>query len=487
MDDLWHEERLCIDGGLVAAERGATFTDVDPTTEEVIGVCADASTADLDRAVAAARRAFDETGWSTDVGLRSRCLRQLQAGLVAHREEIREMMIAEVGAPRALTTGAQLDMPVEGIGWFADLLDGYRFEEDLGRAEPFGIETQRTLRREAAGVVGAVTPWNFPMQINLAKVAPALAAGCTVVLKPAPDTPWTATVLGRIAVEATDLPPGVLNVVASSDHRVGAALCADPRVDLVSFTGSTATGQQVMAGCARNLTRVFLELGGKSAAVVLDDADLATGVGSTAFQVMTHAGQGCAITTRLVVPRHRYDEAVDLAVSTMASIPYGDPRDASHVMGPLVSERQRQRVLGLIATARDEGATMACGGGVPESLPTGFFVEPTVVVGAEEDSTIAQQEVFGPVLVVQAHDGDDDAVRVANHSRYGLSGAVFGSPERARAVARRIRTGTMAVNGGVYYGPDVPFGGYKHSGIGREMGRAGFEEYFEIKALAEGV
>ncbi|HEX7133374.1 MAG TPA: aldehyde dehydrogenase family protein, partial [Iamia sp.] len=254
----------------------------------------------------------------------------------------------------------------------------------------------------------------------------------------------------------------------------------------VSFTGSTATGRKVMAAAAANLTRVFLELGGKSAAIVLDDADLATGVGSTAFQVMTHAGQGCAITTRLVVPRDRYDEAVAIAVETMQAIPYGDPRDPAHLMGPLISARQRDRVLGYVQTAVEEGAEVATGGGIPEALPTGWFVEPTVLVNVEEDATVAQEEIFGPVLVVQAHDGDDDAVRVANNSRYGLSGAVFGPPDRARAVAERVRTGTMAVNGGLYYGPDVPFGGYKHSGIGREMGQAGFEEYTEIKSIATG-
>jgi aldehyde dehydrogenase (NAD+) len=480
------EERLLIDGELVPASGRATFENVDPTTEEVIGVCADGTAADMDRAIGAARRAFDTTAWSTDPDLRSRCLRQLHDGLRAHVEELRETMIAEVGAPRTLTAGPQLETPIEGVRWVTSLLDGYAWEHDIGLSQHFGIESRRTVRREAAGVVGAVTPWNFPMQINLAKVAPALAAGCTVVLKPAPDTPWTATLLGRIATEETDLPPGVLNVVASSDHGVGALLSSDPRVDVVSFTGSTATGQKVMTAAAANLTRVFLELGGKSAAIVLDDADLETGVGSTAFQVMTHAGQGCAITTRLVVPRDRYDEAVEIAVATMAAIPYGDPRDPAHLMGPLVSSVQRERVLGFIRTGVDEGATIATGGGIPDALPTGWFVEPTVLVNVDEDATVAQEEIFGPVLVVQAHDGDDDAVRVANNSRYGLSGAVFGSPQRARAVAERVRTGTMAVNGGLYYGPDVPFGGYKHSGIGREMGQAGFEEYTEIKSIATG-
>jgi aldehyde dehydrogenase (NAD+) len=485
--DLWREERMCVDGKLVDAGGGATFDNVNPATGRVIGVCADGTADDADRAVAAARRAFDDTGWSTDVGFRQHCLRQLHQGLDRHVEELRATVIAEVGAPRALTVGPQLTLPIASVPWVVDLLDRYPWEQDLGLASPMGMPTHRTVRREPAGVVAAVTPWNFPMQINLAKVVPALAAGCTVVLKPAPDTPWTATLLGRIAVEETDLPPGVLNVVTSADHQVGAALTADPRVDLVSFTGSTATGRRVMAAGAETLKRVFLELGGKSASVVLDDADLAAAVGATAFQVMVHAGQGCAITTRLVVPRARHDEAVEVAAATMSSIPYGDPDDPAHLMGPLISERQRQRVLGYVATAADEGATVALGGGVPSHLDAGgFYVEPTLLTGVAEDATVAQEEIFGPVLVVQAHDGDDDAVRVANHSTYGLSGAVHGSPERARAVARRIRTGTVAVNNGVYLAPDMPFGGYKHSGIGREMGVAGFEEYLEIKAIADG-
>ena len=483
---LWREERMCVDGKLVDAAGGKTFDNVAPATGTVIGACADGSLADVDRAVAAARTAFDETDWSTDVARRVHCLRQLRAGLERHVDELRETIIAEAGAPRALTSGPQMETPIAAVGWVADLLERYPFETDLGVAEAFGMPSVRTIRREAAGVVAAITPWNFPMQINLAKVVPALAAGCTAVLKPAPDTPWMATLLGRIAVEETDLPPGVLNVVTSADHEVGAALARDPRVYMVSFTGSTATGRKVMAAAAETLKRVFLELGGKSASVVLDDADLAAGVGATCLQVMVHAGQGCAITTRLLVPRASYDEAVEVAVATMTSIPYGDPSDPAHLMGPLISERQRGRVLGYVQTAVDEGATVALGGGVPAALPDGFYVEPTLLTNVAEDATVAQEEIFGPVLVVLPFDDDDDAVRIANHSLYGLSGAVHGSHDRARAVAERLRTGTVAVNGGMYYGADVPFGGYKQSGIGREMGVAGFEEYLEIKSIAEG-
>jgi len=306
------------------------------------------------------------------------------------------------------------------------------------------------------------------------------------VLKPAPDTPWCATVLGRLIAEETDLPAGVVNVLTSSHPAFGARLVADARVDQVSFTGSTATGRTVMADAARTLKRVFLELGGKSAFVVLDDADLRGACGVAAFTVCTHAGQGCAITTRLVVPRARFDDAVAATAETLAKLPAGDPTDPGTICGPLISARQRDRVEGYIRMARDEGGTVVVGGGRPADQPRGFFVEPTLVVGIGNDSPVAQEEIFGPVLVVLPHDGDDDAVHIANDSPYGLSGSVWsGDRDRAMAVAGRLRTGTVGVNGGVWYSPDVPFGGYKQSGIGREMGVAGFEEYLETKAVAE--
>jgi aldehyde dehydrogenase (NAD+) len=484
-----HGADLLIDGRLVPAADGGTFDNVNPATEEVIGVTADGTAADMDRAIQAARRAFDETSWSTDVGFRVRCLRQLQEALTKNAEELRSAIVAEIGTPVTLTRGPQLDAPVEGIGWVADLAEGYEWTSDLGEAAPFGIRTHRWVQREPAGVVGAITPWNFPMQINLAKIVPALAAGCTAVLKPAPDSPWTATLLGRIAAQETDLPPGVLNVVASSRHEVGQQLAEDSRVDMVSFTGSTATGRKVMMAGAGNLKKVFLELGGKSALVALDDADLPTVVGNAAFQITTHAGQGCAILTRLLLPRARYDEGVEALVATLRNWPIGDPTDPSVLMGPLISEHQRQRVLTYINRGVAEGARVALGGGIPGQLPRGWFVEPTVLANVGENDVVAQEEIFGPVIAVIPYDGDDDeAVRIANNSRYGLSGAVISaSAERARAAARKIRTGTMSVNGGVYYGADMPFGGYRQSGVGRESGSAGFEEYLEIKAIAEGV
>jgi aldehyde dehydrogenase (NAD+) len=475
-----------VDGKLGGATGGATYPILNPATGEEIGVAPDSTAADVDTAIAAARRAYDETGWSTDVGLRVRCLRQLHQALLDHAGELRALTTAEVGMPSLMMAAAGFDVPVEGLRWVTDLAETYAWETDLGVAQPMGIPTRRTVRREPVGVVAAITPWNVPNQINLAKVGPALAAGCTVVLKPAPDTPWVACELGRLVAEHTDLPAGVLNVVTPRSDDVAAMLTTDPRVDMVSFTGSTATGRAVMAAAAPTLKKVFLELGGKSAAVVLDDADVAGSAGATAFASCIHAGQGCALTTRLVVPRERYDEAVEAAASTMSSIGVADPADPGAICGPVISRAQRDRVEGYLRLAEQEGGRFAIGGRVIDR--PGFWVEPTVVAGLDNTSRLAQEEIFGPVLVVIPHDGDEDAVRIANESDYGLSGSVdSGDVDRARAVARRIRTGTLAVNGGVWFSPDAPFGGYKQSGLGREMGVAGFEEYLEMKTIAEGV
>jgi len=478
--------QLLIDGKLTAASDASTYPILNPATGQEIGQAPDATAEDVDAAIAAARRAFDETDWSTNLELRVRCLRQLHRALVDNGDQMRALTTAEVGAPAFLTAGPQYDVPVESLRWTVDLAEGYQWESDLGVAEPMGIPTRRTVRREAIGVVAAITPWNFPNQTNLAKIGPALAAGNTVVLKPAPDTPWVAAELGRLVAEHTDLPPGVFNVVTPRDNAVAAVLTTDPRVDLVSFTGSTVTGRAIMAAAAPSLKKVFLELGGKSAAIVLDDADLAGAVGTAAFSVSIHAGQGCALTTRLLVPRERYDEAVQIAADTMRSIGAGDPTDPGTICGPVISEVQRDRVQAYLDLAVEEGGTFAAGGGTPEGRTDGFWIEPTVIAGLDNDARVAREEIFGPVLVVIPHDGDDDAVRLANDSPYGLSGSVdSGSLERAKAVAARIRTGTLAVNGGVWFSADAPFGGYKQSGIGREMGVAGFEEYLETKLIAE--
>ena len=478
------ESRLFIDGKLVAGSAG-TFPTVNPATEEVLGVAANADRADMGAAIGAARVAFDETDWSTNTELRVRCLRQLREALQANVEDLRELTISEVGAPRMLTAGAQLEGPIDDLAFSADTAENFAWRTDLGYATPQGIPTNRVVAREAVGVVGAITPWNFPHQINLAKVGPALAAGNTLILKPAPDTPWVAAVLGEIIAEHTDFPAGVINIVTSDDHGVGALLSKDSRVDMVSFTGSTNTGRAVMTDAAVSIKKVFLELGGKSAFIVLDDADLGGACAMAAFTVAMHAGQGCAITTRLVVPRAKYDEAVDAAAATLGGIKPGDPNSKRTVCGPVISARQRDRIQGYLDSAIAEGGRFACGGGRPADLDTGFFIEPTVIAGLDNSAKVAREEIFGPVLTVIAHDGDDDAVRIANDSPYGLSGTVFGADnDRAQAVASRLRVGTVNVNGGIWYSADAPFGGYKQSGIGREMGIAGFEEYLEPKLIA---
>jgi acyl-CoA reductase-like NAD-dependent aldehyde dehydrogenase len=482
----WHEERLLVDGTLVDASGGTTYDTINPTTGEVLGHAADARVDDAERAIGAARRAFDTTEWSRDRDLRVRCLQQLHAALVEHADDLREILVREVGAPRNSTFGPQLDGPTEVVRWYGELLQTYDFTEDLGEREAFGLNNHRWIEKEAAGVVSAIVAYNYPIQLALAKLAPALAAGCTVVLKAAPDTPWSTLALGKLIAAQTDIPAGVVNVIASSDLAVGQLLTTHPDVDAVTFTGSTPVGRAIMAAASATVKRVFLELGGKSAFVMLDDGDESLAAMFCAYAATSHSGQGCAITSRLVVPRTRYDDVVDQARALLEGIPYGDPSEMETMMGPLISARQREKVAGYVDRARADGAKVVTGGRIPERLPNGFFYEPTLVVAADENSEIAQDELFGPVLVVLPHDGDDDAVRVANNSIFGLSGSVLSNDrERALGVARRIRSGTMSVNGGIYYGPDSPFGGYKQSGIGREMGLAGLDEFLERKTFAE--
>jgi aldehyde dehydrogenase (NAD+) len=480
------EPMMLIDGKLVEASGGKTFTNLNPATEEELGQVADASAEDMGRAIAAARRAFDETDWATNRSFRRHCLEQLHQALVAEREEMREQLILEVGCPRMLTYGPQLDAPLDGaITYPAQLIDEFVWEDDLADAVDFrGNLNTRRIVKEPVGVVGAIVPWNFPFEVSITKVAQALATGNTAILKPAPDTPWNGTLIGRIVAEQTDIPAGVFNVVTSSDHLVGEQLTLSSQVDLISFTGSTAVGKRIMEKGAATLKRLFLELGGKSATIVLDDADFATAMMS-GLAVCAHAGQGCAIPTRMLLPRSRYDEGVELLKPMLAGVPVGDPQRPDMLMGPLISEKQQSRVLGYIEKGVAEGATLALGGGKPADQPRGWFVEPTMFTGVDNSMTIAREEIFGPVLVVIPYEDDDDAVRIANDSNYGLGGAVVSSSlDRALGVANRIRTGTVSVNGGMIYGPDLPFGGFKDSGIGRQNGTAGFDQYLEVKSLA---
>ena len=358
---MWHEERLLVDGKLVDAEGGATFEDVNPATEEVLGVAADAAVADADRAIVAARRAFDETGWSRDRDLRVGCLRQLYDALRSHVDELSAITIGEVGAPAMLTgpDGMQVGKPIEIVRWNADLLEGYELTTQLGEIEAFGSMHRLWTEREAAGVVAAITPYNYPTQINLAKLGPALAAGCTVVLKGAPDTPWSALALGRLITEETDIPDGVVNVLSSSGAEVGERLTTHPAVDMITFTGSTAVGRKIMAAASETVKKCFLELGGKSAFVVLDDADLDMAAMFGAAMVCSHAGQGCAITTRLLVPR-------DLVDTVVEKRPCGERHCVAPEAGSGKDRRRSPR------SRRDDGVDGAPGrlsGSPPPTLP----------------------------------------------------------------------------------------------------------------------
>jgi aldehyde dehydrogenase (NAD+) len=480
------ESRMLINGELVEAASGRRFANTSPSTEQILGEVADADTSDMAGAIAAARRAFDTTSWSTDRELRKRCLRQLQAALESEKELFREELIDEVGCPRMLTYGPQLEAPLShALTYPLELMDRFAWDTLLPDApDSRGNLNSRQIWKEAAGVVGAITPWNFPLEVTLHKLGQALATGNTVVLKPAPDTPFNATRLGRLIAEQTDLPPGVVNVVTSSDHMVGEELTLSPDIDLISFTGSTVVGRRIMERGAATMKRLFLELGGKSATIVLDDADFTKAMPAGAA-VCAHAGQGCAIPSRMLLPRERYDEGVAMLTAILSRIPYGDPHSPDVLMGPLISAKQRDRVLGYIDTGVAEGATLTLGGKRPEAHPKGWFVEPTLFTNVDNSMTIAREEIFGPVLVVIPYDGEDDAVRIANDSEYGLGGTIYsGSLERSMRVARRIRSGTLNLDGATAYGPDVPFGGYKASGVGRQNGVEGFEQYLETKSVA---
>ena len=483
---FWNQEnQLLIDGELVAATGDRTFTSRNPATEEVIGEAADATVADVVRAIRAARRAFDETGWSTEASFRAQCMRQLAQALRENLEDLRTLTVSEVGVPIAMTAGPALEGPIGILDYYADLAESYDGTVDLGVAEAYGGMHHRWVEREPYGVVSAISAYNYPTQLNLAKLGPALAAGCTVVLKGAPDTPLITLALGRLIAEHTDIPGGVVNVLASSEIETGVVMTTDPNVDMVTFTGSTAVGKSIMAAASTTLKKVFLELGGKSAMVVLDEENVDGGAFGCSMAANSHAGQGCAITSRLLVPRAHMDRAVQMATEIFESLGVGDPFDTANYVGPLINAKQRDKVQGMVDRAVQAGATVVTGGSSTQH-EKGFFFEPTVIVGADENSEIAQDEVFGPVLVVLPHDGDDDAVRIANNSKYGLSGGVLAADrERALGVARRIRTGTLSVNGGMWHAADAPFGGYKQSGIGRENGVAGLEEFLQTKLLAE--
>jgi len=482
---LLPEAKLYIDGEIRRAAADKTYDNIGPWTGEVVGKAADASREDVIAAIVAARRAFDRTNWSADHASRFALMKKYRDLLYANRQKLVDIARYEAGSAVGAAARAQVDGALLGMDGLLECFPRVEWEEDRGIRREYGFDTHRIVTHEAVGVVGAITPWNVPLYVNIGKVVAALLAGCTVILKPAPDTPLMGAFMGELAVEA-GFPPGVFNVITSADPAMaGEMLVADPRVDLISFTGSTAVGRRVMEKGAASLKRVFLELGGKSANIVLDDApDFARTV--MGGMVVFHAGQGCAYPTRLLIPKSRYQEAVkalEMGYAGFAS-KWGDINDPTCIMGPVISKRQLDRVMSYIEIGKQEGARLLAGGKVSTDKGGGFFVEPTCFVDVRNDMRIAQEEIFGPVLVVIAYEDDDDAVRIANESDYGLGGAVFsGDKDRAIRVAKRIRAGAIAVNGGISITGDLPFGGYKASGMGREWGREGIEEFLETKAI----
>lgn len=478
------DARLLIDGKLVPAATGGTYPNVDPYTERELGQAPDADLVDVDLALGSARRAADEGRWAGDPAFRARCLRQLQAAARSQVERLRSVLIAEVGCPVVMTRAMQLEISTEEIEYWAALAEGYPYETWLPTVTNATGSSDRLVLRDPVGVVAAITPYNYPYQQNILKLGPALAAGNTVVLKPSPLTPWTANVLAELISEHTDIPAGVVNILTSSRDEVGVALTTDPRVDMVTFTGSTAVGAKISAAAGRTTKNVVMELGGKSANIVLDDADLRSAVEANVLRMTRHAGQGCSNLTRLLLPRDRYEEGLEIAADAAARVPWGDPRDSATHMGPLISNVQQGRVLDFIKRAVSEGARVVAGGGRP-AVDHGYFVEPTVLADVAPSGFAAQEEAFGPVLTVIPHDGDDHAVAIANDSAFGLAGGVVSaSTARAVAVARQIRTAIVDCNGAKYYAVDTPRGGMRRSGVGDEYGVGGFEEFTEARVIS---
>jgi aldehyde dehydrogenase (NAD+) len=471
--ELQVRERIFIGGEWVEPSGSRPIEVINATTEEVMGTVPACDETDADRAVAVAREAFED--WSqTSREERAGYLSAIAAGLGSRAEEIAATISQELGMPLKLSQMIQVGLPTGQFAAMPKLMEEIAWEEQIGNS---------TVLREPVGVLGAITPWNYPLNQIAAKVAPALAAGCTVVLKPSEVTPLNAFLLAEV-VEAAGLPAGVFNLVTGTGPVVGEAIAGHPGVDMVSFTGSTRAGRRVSELASATVKPVAMELGGKSPNLILDDADLARAVPDGVAKCFLNSGQTCSALTRMLVPRRLLAEAEKLAAAAAESFTPGDPFGEGTRLGPLVSEVQRERVRGYIEKGQGEGAKLLTGGAEPpEGLDRGYFVRPTVFSEVTPEMTIAQEEIFGPVLVIQPYEGEDDGVRIANDSAYGLAGGVWsGDRERAIAVARRIRSGQIEINGGAF-NPLAPFGGYGQSGHGRENGRYGIEELLQVKSL----
>ncbi|KUI23193.1 aldehyde dehydrogenase [Mycobacterium sp. GA-2829] len=474
-------EELFIGGTWCAPATDSGIEVVSPHSEAAVARVAAAAPADVDRAVAAARDAFDNGPWpATAPDERIAVVRSLADAYDRRRAEMAELITAEIGAPISFAQRAQVALPWSMIGAFCDVAQTYPWRE--GRPGRYGADLH--IRREPVGVVAAIVPWNMPQFLTVTKLIPALLAGCSVVVKPAPESPLDALLLAEIIAES-ELPAGVVSVLPG-DRTVGEHLVRHPGVDKVSFTGSTAAGRAVAAVCAPDLKRVSLELGGKSAAIVLDDADPAAVAAGIRSASLANSGQICNALTRVLVPEHRAAEFTDALAAEVGALVVGDPADPATQVGPLVARRQQQRVTGYIEQGLRDGARLVTGGsGMPDGLDRGWYVRPTVFDRADNTMSIAREEIFGPVLTVLPYAGVDDAIAIANDSDYGLAGSVFTADTgRGLAVAAAVRTGTFGVNQGYTMDPYAPFGGVKASGYGRELGREGIDGYTDTKSIA---